>query len=113
MTEPSRGQNSSNQLRKILKAMQQNTQQYTDEQETYLKKVIQRLEEGALPSQTINTVLKRLKEASKAGTSPLNLLANLQKNIPKKLLQEHRVENAAHVSGPREIILSEYLIMDR
>ena len=42
--------------------------------------------------------------------NPLKMLAVLQKNIPIKLLEGHYAESAAHTFGPREVILSEYLI---
>jgi len=37
-------------------------------------------------------------------------LAVLQKNIAQEFLQEHLSESAAQTSGPREVILSEYLM---
>jgi len=54
MAEPikRRGQDSATQVLKILKATLKNTQQFTDEQEQYLKQVIVQLEEGGIPKQT-------------------------------------------------------------
>ncbi|GAG14702.1 unnamed protein product, partial [marine sediment metagenome] len=40
----------------------------------------------------------------------LRILAVLQKNIAPEFLQEYLSESAAQTSGPREVILSEYLI---
>jgi len=42
--------------------------------------------------------------------NPLTILAVLQKNIAPEFLQEHLSESAAQTSGPREVILSEYLM---
>ena len=70
-----------------------------------------RLEEGALPKQTAKTVLKALEKESKGGKpNPLKVLVLLQNNVPDEFLESHIAENAAHTSGPREVILSEYLI---
>ena len=70
-----------------------------------------RLEEGALPKQTAKTVLKALEKELKTGKpNPLKVLALLQNNVPDELLESHLAESAAHVDGPREVILSEYLI---
>ena len=32
----------------------------------------------------------------------------MQKNIPDELLKEHIAESSAQISGPREVILSEF-----
>jgi superfamily II DNA/RNA helicase/HKD family nuclease len=104
------GRDASMQILKILKAIR-DFRQYTEEQETYLKRVINRLEEGALPKQTMSTVLKALNKEIQSGTpNPLKVLALLQNNIPNEFLQSHIAESAAHTFGPREVILSEYLI---
>ncbi len=104
------GSDSTIQVLKILRAVRV-FRQYTEEQEEYLKRVMNRLEEGALPKQTTKTVLKALGKEIKTGQpNPLKVLALLQNNVPDELLESHVAESAAHVAGPREIILSEYLI---
>lgn len=107
-----RGRDSSVQLLQMLKAVKKDLRQWTEDQEDYLKKVIKQTEEGALPKQTIKTVLKALeKEINKAGKlNSLKILAILQSNIPDELLQSHIVESSAMTKGQREVILSEYLI---
>lgn len=104
------GKDSSTQVLKILKAVR-DLRQYTEEQEVYLKQVINRLEDGALPKQTAKTVLRALKKESEAGPpNPLRVIAHLQKNIPDEFLGKHVAESAAHTAGPREVILSEYMV---
>ncbi len=103
------GRDSASQLHKILKAMK-DLRQFTDDQEIYRKKVIKQLEEGGLPKQTTKKTLQELKRELKNGVNPLKMLAVLQKNIPVEFLQGHIAEGAAHTFGPREVILSEYLI---
>jgi ERCC4-related helicase len=94
------------QLLKVLKAIR-DFRQFTEEQEAYLKLVIKQLEEGGMPKQTAK---KALQEVKKQGANPLKILAALQKTIPAEFLKEHIAESAALTSGPREVILSEYLV---
>ena len=95
---------------KILKILQ-DLRQYTEEQEAYFKRVVRRLEEGALPKQTTNTVYKALQKEFKSGKpSPLKVLALLQNNIPDELLKSHLAEGAAQAIGSREVVLSNYMV---
>jgi len=104
------GRDSATQVLKILKAISKDTRKLTEEQENYLKMVIQKIREGALPKQTTKILLVELNNELKETISPLKILAVLQKNIAPELLKEHLSESAAQTSGPREVILSEYLI---
>ena len=124
------GADSETKLLKILKVIQRDLRQFTEEQEVFFKQVVQRLEEGALPKQTIKTTLKALqnqliflkgstkglgsdsKEKVKhenANKTSINLLTVLQKNIPDRLLESHVSENSDVKKNPSEVILSEYL----
>lgn len=112
LKSPRGGRDATMQVLKILKAMR-DFRQYTEDQEAYLKRVMNRLEEGALPKQTASTVLKALNKELKTGKpNPLKVLALLQNNIPEEFLESHIAESAAHTFGPREVILSEYLISE-
>jgi superfamily II DNA/RNA helicase len=112
LKSPRGGRDATMQVLKILKAMR-DFRQYTEDQEVYLKRVMNRLEEGSLPKQTASTVLKALNKELKAGKpNPLKVLALLQNNIPEEFLESHIAESAAHTFGPREVILSEYLISE-
>jgi len=102
------GRDSAAQILKILKATMKNTQKLTDDQETYLKKVIARLEEGNLPKQTTKQTLKALDDLKNEIINPFKVLAVLQSNIPAKLLEEHYAEQNPAVFGKREVILSMY-----
>lgn len=104
------GRDSAVQVLKFLKAIR-DFRQFTEDQEMYLKRVMNRLEEGALPKQTAKTVLKVFEKELKQGPpNPLRMLGLLQNNIPDEFLESHIAESAAHTFGPREVILSEYLI---
>jgi len=104
------GRDSATQVLKILKAISKDTRKFTEEQEDYLKIVIQKITEGALPKQTTKILLQELNNELKKTINPLTILAVLQKNIAPEFLKEHLSESAAQTSGPREVILSEYLI---
>jgi len=111
MIEPQRrrGRDSAFNVLKILKATMKNTQQLTEEQEQYLKKVITQLEEGGLPKQTAKETLKALNKLNQDLKSPLKVLGTLQKHIPVRLLEAHYAEQIPTVFGKREVILSLYL----
>ncbi|MCD6231625.1 hypothetical protein J7K28_03215 [Candidatus Aerophobetes bacterium] len=104
-----RGRDSRSQVLKILKATLGNSQRFTDEQEDYLKRVITRLEEGAIPKQTTKRTLKALNDLKSDLTNPLKVLATLQHTIPERLLKSHYAEYPHRFSGKREVILSLYL----
>ena len=103
------GRDSATQTLKIAKALMK-FQGFTEDQEEYLGKVIKQLEEGGLPKQTTKKTLQELNIELKQGLNYLKLLAIIQKNVPVALLKEHIAEGAAKTAGPREVILSEYLV---
>jgi len=109
ITEHRRGRDSGAQVLKILKTILKNSKKFTDEQEEYLKKVIEQLEEGAIPKQTTKNVLKALNSLKLNLTNPLKVLAVVQHNIPERLLESHYAEYSKRFSGKREVILSLYL----
>ena len=107
--ETTRGQNSSIKLGKYLKIIDK--RQLTEEQEDYLKTVIERLNDGSLPEHTIKVTLKDIEtECKKAGFNSLKMITVLQKNIAQELLKEHIVESSVDTKSPKEVVLSEYLI---
>ena len=103
------GRDSAANIIKILKATLKNTQQFTDEQELYLKKVLVQFEEGGLPKQTARQALKALNSLKQEIQNPFKVLGVLQIHIPVKLLEGHYAEQNPSVFGKREVILSMYL----
>jgi superfamily II DNA or RNA helicase len=103
------GRDSAANILKILKATLKNTQQFTDDQELYLKKVLIQLEEGGLPKQTAKNTLKALNDLNEELMNPFKVLAVLQTHIPVQLLRSHYAEQNPTVFGKREVILSLYL----
>ena len=103
------GRDAATQILRLLKAIS-DLRQFTEEQEEYLRRVMQQLEEGGLTKQTTKRTLQVLqKDIKEAGPRPLRMLALLQRHIPPELLESHAVESTAQTFGPREVILSEYL----
>lgn len=106
------GRDSATLIMQILKATLKNTQKLTDDQEIYLKKVLNQLEEGGLPKQTTKQTLKSLNALKNEIINPFKVLAILQTNIPEKLLEGHYSEQYPAISGKREVILSMYMSGD-
>ncbi len=105
-----RGQDNATKILKILKALEKDLRQLTDEQELYFKKIFRQLEEGGIPKPTTKKVFQEINSKREEGINALKIIAILQKNIPAEFLKEHISESAAQTSGPREVILSEYFI---
>jgi len=92
---------------RFLKSNQIRTfQGYTEDDELYIKQVITLIEEGGLPKQTTKTLQKALSKE----INPVKILGILKRNIPSEFFKETMAGSAAQTSGPREVILSEYLV---
>lgn len=110
-----RRRDSGAQVLKIIKASINNSKRLnnsnrlTDEQEDYLRKVIDQLEKGAIPKPTTTKTLEALNNLKDEIKNPLKVLDVLQGNISKKFLGKHYAEDSFIFSGKREIILSLYL----
>lgn len=104
------GKDSVTQLLRTLKAVMKDRRQLTEDQETYVKRIMLRLEEGALPKQTAKETLRALGELNEGLANPLRVLGVLQTSIPARLLEEHFAASTGARTGRREVILSEYLI---
>lgn len=103
------GSDSATKILHFLKATLNNTHQLTDEQEEYLKKVKEQLQEGGLPKQTTKKTMQALNALKSEALNPLKVVAVLQKHIPERFLQSHYAEQSPTVTGKREVILSLYL----
>lgn len=79
---------------------------FTEGDEEYLNRLLKITEEGALPKQTA----RKLINAIAGQRDPLKILSVLRSGIPQEFFKEHISESAAETSGPREVILSEYLL---
>jgi len=91
----------------IIKAIQK-MKGFTEDDEDYLKKVLNLLEEGTLPKQTTKTIVKNIGKES----NHLKIYGIIRKHIPDSFFAIPIAEQSAQSSGPREVILSEYLVKE-
>ncbi|MFN3740119.1 MAG: helicase-related protein [Thermodesulfovibrionales bacterium] len=103
------GSDSATKLIKILKATQKNSKQLTEDQEEYLKKVIEQLQKGALPKGTVQRALKALNRLKEEIQNPLKVIGILQREISQTFLNSHYAGPFALTEGKGEVILSLYL----
>lgn len=72
------GTDSATKLFKILKVVQKNSKKLTEDQEEYLRKVIEQLEKGALPKKTVQRALKAVQKLKvEEIKNPLKVIAVL------------------------------------
>jgi superfamily II DNA/RNA helicase len=92
-------------LIKIIKAVIK-SKEFTDEDEDYLQTILALLKEGGVPKLTIKKICKQVEKE----INPLKILAKIRTGIPQSLFQGTYIKSSADMSGPKEVILSEYLI---
>lgn len=90
---------------RIIKAIINHTI-FTDDDEEYLLHILDLLQEGAIPKQTIKKILKDIE----LERNPLKILSKIRSGVPSTLFQKPISWNAADTLGPKEVILSEQLI---
>jgi len=88
---------------KTVKAIQK-AQEFTEDDEEYLREVLVLAKDGAIPKMTIKKILKQIK----SDTNPLKILAKIKSTMAPELFQKAIAANAADTTGPKEVILSEY-----
>jgi len=98
------GKSSDVRLHSIIKAILK-MKGFTENDEDYLRKVLNLLEEGTLPKQTTKNIIKKLGKEN----NHLKIYAIIKKNIPDEFFIKPISELPGQTSGPREVILSEYL----
>ncbi|MBF0104548.1 MAG: helicase [Deltaproteobacteria bacterium] len=79
---------------------------FTEEDRSFIKRVIELLEDGALPKPTT----KKLHESLSTELEPLKVLGILKRDIPAEFFKATRAQESRHYGSPREVILSEYLV---
>lgn len=95
-------------LHAILKALRKDMRKLTEDQEHYLRIVMERLEAGSIPKQTAKTAHEAVQNELQKGIDIIRVIAVLQKSIPSELLESFVADKSAHNSKPKEVILSEY-----
>jgi superfamily II DNA/RNA helicase len=79
---------------------------FTEDDELYIKQVIQLLIDGALPKPTTKTVADALRKE----IDPLRVLGTLKRDIPAEFFQPTRAQRSFQALSLREVILSSYLV---
>ena len=79
---------------------------FTDEDEDYIRNVVQLLMDGALPKPTTKKVATALKKE----IEPLKVLGILKRDISPLFFQATRAQMTHYALSPREVILSSWII---
>ena len=82
--------------------------QFTEDDEEFVGKIIQLLEDGALPKATAKKVAAALKKPE--NMPPLKVLVVLRRGIKHEFFQASPAAHASQVLAPREVILSSFLV---
>jgi len=107
-----RGSSISSRLLKILKAVQKNSKQLTDDQKEYLKTVIDQLSGGGIPKITVQKTFRELQKHKNEIQNPLRVIEILRSQISPTFLTKHFAEIPVSTESKREVILSLYLVGD-
>ena len=103
------GNDNSIRLSKILNAREiKKYKGFTEDDEEYIKKVIQELDSGAIPKKISQKIYLKIKESPEILVNPIKLLGILKINLPNEFLQPTQNDKKFDFSRKREIILSEY-----
>ncbi len=86
---------------KILRAIK-NTKEFTDVDEEYIENILQLIDDGAIPKGTLKNLIRKIEKQ----TEPLKILGLIKSEITDVFFQP--VIGTVDVSGPKEVILSEY-----
>ena len=81
-------------------------QGFTDDDEAYIRDVIQLLLDGALPKPTT----KKVAEALKKEIEPLRVIGILRRDISPLFFQSTRAQMTHYALSPREVILSSWVL---
>ena len=92
-------------LIKIIKAIIK-APELTDDDKNYLNELLRVLREGGIAKATMKKILKEIKNE----VNPLKILARIKAGVSPNVFQGTFAKSAADTSGPKEVILSEYLV---
>ncbi len=96
-------------LSTILKTKEiKNCKSFTDDDEDYVKKVIEELDMGGIPKKTAKDIYAKIQETPEVIQNPLKLLGILKIMLSDDFLQSTQNEKDLGISTKKEIILSEY-----
>ena len=95
---------------KIIKKIKAivNTEDFSQDDKDFLKDVVNLLADGAVAKATSKKIMKVIGKES----NPSKILYAIKENITEEFFKENPT-NSAQISGPKEVILSEYLVGDK
>lgn len=83
-------------------------QQFTEDDEEFVGKVIRLVEDGSLPKATAKKIAAALKKPE--NLQPLKVLAVIRRDVKYEFFQTSPAAHASQALAPREVILSSYLV---
>jgi superfamily II DNA or RNA helicase len=86
---------------KIIRAIER-SKEFTDDDEEYMRNILQLLEDGAIPKGTIKKLLQKMEKQPE----PLKILAIIKSEITDVYFKP--IMGSVDISGPKEVILSEF-----
>jgi len=95
-------------LKRLKDKAVRHCQQFTEDDEEFVGKVIRLVEDGSLPKATAKKVAAALKKPE--NLLPLKVLAVLRRDIKPEFFQASPVAQASQGLAPREVILSSFLV---
>ena len=105
--ESHRGDRNAAYILKRIKAREiRRCQQFTEDDEEFVGRIIRLTEEGSLPKRTAKDLAAKLKTE----IEPLKVLAILRRDIKSELFQAAPTAHSSQGLSPREVILSSYLV---
>ena len=105
--ESHRGDRNAAYILKRIKAKEiRRCQQFTEDDEEFVGRIIRLTEEGSLPKRTAKDLAAKLKTE----IEPLKVLAILRRDIKSELFQATPTAHSSQGLSPREVILSSYLV---
>lgn len=105
--ESHRGDRNAAYILKRIKAREiRRCQQFTEDDEEFVGRIIRLTEEGSLPKRTAKELAAKLKTE----IEPLKVLAILRRDIKSELFQAAPTAHSSQGLSPREVILSSYLV---
>ena len=99
------GRSHESKLIKTIKAIIKSPE-FIDDDEDYLNEILRLLREGGIAKATMKKILNEIKDE----INPLKILARIKSGISPNVFQGTFAKSAADISGPKEVILSEYLM---
>ncbi len=106
-TTAHKGRDNAVRILKILKSREMRKYSgFTDIDETYIKNVINLLEDGVLPKSVTKRIFNEIKDLS----SPIKILGAVKRNLPHEFFKANHHSYDRLMESPNEVILSECFI---